>query len=240
MNNTETSNYADDTTLYTGDTKLRTVLSKLEKDKLLVSEWFSGNFMKLNEEKCHLLIFEAHNDEVTINTGGSEISESESHKLLGMTIDSKLNFSYHVHQLCAKASQKLYTLARLSNYMGEGKIKLIMTAFIMSHFSYCPLIWMFHDRATNNRTNCIHERALRIVYRDIKSSFDELLLKDNLVSVHQRKLQLLMIEIFNSKNNLNPPFMDEIFVERRNINLRNNDCLLVPMTNTTSHGIETT
>ena len=67
--------------------------------------------MKLNKEKGHLLIFRANNDEVTINIGGSEISESE--KLLGVTIDSKLNFSHHVNHLCAKASQKLYALARV-------------------------------------------------------------------------------------------------------------------------------
>ena len=86
-------------------------------------------------------------------------------------------------------------LARVSNYMDTEKVKLIMRSFIMSHFSYCPLIWMFHDGATNSRINKIHERALRIAYRDTESSFDELLAKDNSVSVHQRNLQLLMISL---------------------------------------------
>ena len=88
---------------------------------------------------------------------------------------------------------------------------------------------MFHDRAANSRINKIHERALRIVYRDTESSFDELLAKHNSVSVHQRNLQLLMIEIYKTKKrSLNPPFMGDIFVERTNIsyNLRNNDGLL--------------
>ena len=65
----------------------------------------------------------------------------------------------------------------------------------MSHFNYCPLVWMFHDRATNSRINKIHERDLRIAYRDTESSFDELLAKDNSVSVHQRNLQVLMISL---------------------------------------------
>ena len=145
------------------------------------------------------MILGANNDEVTIIIGGSEISESESEKLLGIIIDSKSTFSHHVNQLCAKANQKLYALARVSNYMDEDKIKLIMNAFIMSNFNYCPLIWIYHDRATNNRIDKIHERALRIAYRDTESSFNELLAKDNLVSVHQRNLQLLMIEIFKPK-----------------------------------------
>ena len=49
---------------------------KLEKDTLLVSEWFSDNFMKLNEEKSNLLIFGAKNDGMTLNIGASQISES--------------------------------------------------------------------------------------------------------------------------------------------------------------------
>ena len=61
-------------------------------------------------------------------------------------------------------------------------------------------IWMLHDRATNSRINKIHGIALQIVYRDTESSFNELLAKDNSVSVHQRNLQLHMIEIYKIKN----------------------------------------
>ena len=138
------------------------MLSKLEKGTLLLSEWFSDKVMKLNEEKSHLLIFGTKSDGMTLNIGTSQISESESEKLLGVTINSKLNFNRHVIQLCVKASQKLPALARVSNYMDTEKVKLIMRSFIMSHFSYCPLIWMFRDRAINSRINKIHERALRL------------------------------------------------------------------------------
>ena len=54
-----------------------------------------------------------------------------------------------------------------------------MRAFIMSQFSYCPLIWMFHDRRVNTKINYIHERALRIAYQDRTSTFEELLITDN-------------------------------------------------------------
>ena len=43
--------------------------------------------------------------------------------------------------------------------------KCIINSFIISHFSYCPLVWMFHSRRLNNRINHIHERALRIIYQ---------------------------------------------------------------------------
>ena len=58
VNDTEVCNYANDTTLYVGDKNLRKGLANLEKDTLLLSEWFSDNYMKLNEEKSHLLYSE--------------------------------------------------------------------------------------------------------------------------------------------------------------------------------------
>ena len=70
---------------------------------------------------------------------------------------------------------------------------------------------MFHSRQFNNRINSLHERALRIVYRDYTSSFKELLKKDNSVTVHQKNLQVLATEIFKTKSGLNPEIMQEVF-----------------------------
>ena len=72
---------------------------------------------------------------------------------------------------------------------------------------------------------------LRIVYRDPESSFDELLglAIDNSVSILQRTLQLLIIEIFKTKKKLNPSFVEDIFVEKTyTYNLGSNDGLVVP------------
>ena len=86
-----------------------------------------------------------------------------------------------------------------------------MKAFITSQFSYCPLIWMFHSRTLNNRINNIHERALRLTYKDNQSSFKELLEKDHSVTVHHKILQALVTEIFKVKNDLAPNIMKDVF-----------------------------
>ena len=87
----------------------------------------------------------------------------------------------------------------------------------MSQFQYFQLAWMFHSRYLNNKINKIHERALRIAYKDYDSSFDVLLERDKAVTIHTKNLQTLMTEIFKTQNNFNPPFMNEIFRERDNI-----------------------
>ena len=47
-----------------------------------------------------------------------------------------------------------------------------MKRFAESQFNYCSLIWMLHFRPLNNKINRLHERALRIVYSNSKSSFN--------------------------------------------------------------------
>ena len=46
---------------------------------------------------------------------------------------------------------------------------------IKSQFNYCPLVWMFCSRQSNNLINKIHERSLRIGYKDQKTSYQNLL-----------------------------------------------------------------
>ena len=57
----------------------------------------------------------------------------------------------------------------------------------------------------------IHERALRVVYKDYNSSFDELLEKYNSYKIHSRNFQKLVTEIFKVKMNLSPEIMKEVF-----------------------------
>ena len=73
---------------------------------------------------------------------------------------------------------------------------------------------MFHSRTLNNETNSIQERALKITSNDRKSSFEELLRKDNTVSIHHRSLQLLATEIVKMKNNTASKILNEIFKNR--------------------------
>ena len=88
--------------------------------------------------------------------------------------------------------------------MNLAQRRLIMNVVIFSQFGYCPLVWMFHSRKLNNRINNIHERALRIVYRDYGSTFQQLLKQNKSVTIHQRNLQILATEIFKTKKQFKP------------------------------------
>ena len=141
---------------------------------------------------------------------------------------------------CKKTSQKLNVLLLIVSCMTFDQRRLILNSFITSHFSYCAIVWMFHSRKLNERINHIHERALRIVYKDFNSSFQELLIKDNSSNIHHRNLQKLVTEIFKVKNGLSPELMNDVFefIEKP-YSLRTTSHFRSRKIRTTKYGIET-
>ena len=93
-------------------------------------------------------------EQVWANTGKDLIWESNDVKLRGVTIDRDLKFDKHLLKLCSKANQKLSALSTVD------KKRTLFKAFVEPQFKYCPTVWMFHSRGTNNKINRLHEIGL--------------------------------------------------------------------------------
>ena len=180
------TNYADDTTPYVIGNNAEEVVSELKAITQKLFTWFAQNEMKANLNKCHLLL--STTDAFNFEISETVIGHSNSKKLLGVTFDNKLKFEKHIITICQIANRKLNAFARLTPYMELGKRRMLMNAFFNSQFNYCPVIWMCHSRALNNKINRLHERCLRIIYNDKTSTFKKLLEKDNSASIHYRNI----------------------------------------------------
>ena len=67
------------------------------------------------------------------------IKNSLSEKILGLTIYNNLDFSDHISDICRTDKCFIQSIS----YINSDKCTLLINYFINSHFSYCPLIWMF-------------------------------------------------------------------------------------------------
>ena len=99
---------------------------------------------------------------------------------------------------------------------------------------------MCYNRYLNHKINRLHERCLRINYSDKKCSFDELLDKDESVSIHHQNIQKLGIEMFKVLNGENPQIVNEIFRIRdeTSYELRQRSSFHIPSVNTVFSGTE--
>ena len=156
--------------------------------------------------------------------------------MLGIKLDSKLNFNSPIHDICQKAEQKLNAISRITLYMDFAKRRLLVNAFFYSQFNYCQLVWMCHNRTNNNKIHRLHERCFRLIYNDKK----DLLEKDGSVSIHHRNLRTLAVELFKVFKGLSPVIFAEAFPLRQQsqCNMRNYSYFVLHRAKTINHGTE--
>ena len=114
---TDICNYADDTTLYKQGMDLNELLINLEHDSTLLVQWLEENYMKLNNEKCHLLVSGHKYEHIWIQINNYMIWENQNVMPFGENIDSELNFNDNVSNIYKKACRKLTALLRLTKIL---------------------------------------------------------------------------------------------------------------------------
>ena len=105
-------------------------------------------------------------DTETLSFNDLTLKNSKEVEILGITLDRSMGFNTHIKNICRKAGQKLSALLRISPYLDQGKKVLLYKSMIKSQFNYCPLVWMYCSRQSNNLINRVHERGLRLTYRN--------------------------------------------------------------------------
>ena len=113
-------------------------------------------------------------------------------------------------------TKMLTAFIRISKFMTFGQ-RRNMKAFIESQFGYCPLVWMFCGRQTNARINHIHERALRAVYNDEITPFEELLGRDKSETINRRNIKILAEELFKIENGFSNDIMAQLICKRNSV-----------------------
>ena len=96
------------------------------------------------------------------------------------------------------------------------------------------------NRSLNTKINRLQGRCLRIVYNDKKSNFNELLVKDDSVSIHHQNLQKLVVEMFKISSGFSPSILNELFQFREQIpyELRQRPQIQIPWVHSVFSGTE--
>ena len=133
-------------------------------------------------QKCNFFL--TPYQQTLMNINGSVIKSSNCEKLLRVNIANDFTFEKHFKKLVKNCICYLEFCSK--------KNWILFKTFITLQFNDCPLVWMFHSRGLNNKLNNIHTRALRKVFQDKESILQDLLQKNNFVSLHMKNLQYLV------------------------------------------------
>ena len=114
-------NFADDNTFNACNRNLNELIEQLESVSIKAIHWFKLNYMKLNEDKCHLLVSGHKHEHIWAMIGESRIWESQNVKLLGINIDNELKFKDHINKICNTTGYKISALARVRHNLSFKK-----------------------------------------------------------------------------------------------------------------------
>ena len=159
--------------------------------------------------------------------------------VLGIEIDNGLKFDKHISNLCEKAGRQLNVLQRLKGSLDYASRLSIYKSFIMSNFNYCPVVWMLSSKTSLSKLEDIQKRALKFVLNDHVSDYPELLKKAMVPSIKITTLRYLAIEVYKCINNLNPKYLNELFVKKHcPYDLRDDNIIERPKVRTTHYGLK--
>ena len=130
------ANFADDNTPFTSANNIDDLIYTLEKAFSSFFKWFKDNLFKGNPDKCHLLV--STNEKIKINIGDFSIENSDCEKLLGVKIDNKLTFDYHVSDICKKANRKINALTRIAPFININKKRIFINSFLGRSLTIAP------------------------------------------------------------------------------------------------------
>jgi hypothetical protein len=232
-------NYADDNTLFFTSETLNELVNVLTHEAELAVNWYELNGMQANAEKFQFIV--SHRickQDVSLNINKCVIKSENSVKLLGVTIDKDLSFDSHVQYLCKKAGKHLSILRRFSSILSTKNKLSIFYSFIKSQFQYCPVVWHFCKKGKLDLLEKIQERALRFVFNDTMSSYNQLLSRANRCTLYKDRLRYMAMEVYKSLNGLNPAYLhDCVKFKFCHYAFRDNYIVNQPRVNTVNYGL---
>ena len=206
---TKLYNYADDNTISYSSPHFDTMKQTLEAEGSALVDWFAANQMEANPEKFQGIAvgMKAYDKKPTFNIQGADIECTDDVKLLGVTIDYRMNFDKHISNLCKKAARQINVLHRIGKYLPINCRKVIYQAFVLSAFNFCPVIWHFCSEANTKKLEKLNYRALRHVYKDYESDHEEILAKDKSIPLQLNRMRQITLEVYRILSKQCPSYL---------------------------------
>ena len=233
-------NYADDNSVSHSDKNMYALKSRLEQCATIAVQWFNKNDMEANPSKFQGILIRHGStwapSSFTVNN--IDIPIENNVKILGVFLDKDLKFDKHIRELCIKATRQLRAISRISKYLDEACKLNLFHAFIMSNLNYCSTVWHFCNSGDSMKLEKIQKRALRIIYNDYESNYNDLLEKVGRPLLYVARLRSLALETYKSIHKQNPPFLHDLFlIKESNYNLRHENQAIQPKVRTEKYGL---
>ena len=161
--------YADDAQFIDADAPANVgdLRARVESTLETVLNWFTQNRLKINPSKTDLLVVKSrrlHFDETfQIRFGSQFIRPSPSVKVLGVVLDSCLNWEFQISAIVRRCYGILVGLAKLSHRLPRETKKVIIEGLVYPHIIYCLTVWGGCAKTQKHRIQKVLNFGARII-----------------------------------------------------------------------------
>ena len=215
IRNVKVDMYADDTTLHVAHKNPQDIQLSLQSAMNDLTVWLERNKLVLNVDKTKImLIGSAHNlkniksDTINVNVNGKMLEIVDSAKMLGVEVDSFLNFNNHVANISKKISCKIGFIRRIKSCIPRHVLSLLFNAIVNPHFEFCSQVWSGASAMNIEKLFKLQKRGLRTIC-DAKwnEPSEKLFTQLNWVPLPQKFLQNDCIMMFKCMHEMAPPYL---------------------------------
>ena len=242
--------YADDSQIYvTMLEKYRSVIMpRFEECLKEVKEWSMLNSLKLNVEKTEVLHVRSsrkRSSELSImKVADVDIKPVSKARDLGVIVESNLDMTSHVNNICKSASFGLYRIGRIRKYLDGRTTEQLVHAFITSHLDNNNALLYGSQNVLQNKLQRVQNAAARLVAK--KGKFEHI--SDILQSLHwlpvKSRIEFkLLVLVFKCFHDSAPGYLQDLiqlYEPKRNLRSQSKNLLVKSRVNTKMFGEHST
>ena len=102
-----------------------------------------------------------HNVKLLID--GQTIDEVQKTKFLGIIIDNKLTWKWHIDHIAGKISRGIGMIIKARQYLNKSGLMSLYYSFIYPYITYCNHIWQATYKTRLKRLVMLQNKAVRIL-----------------------------------------------------------------------------
>lgn len=168
LDNSDMALYADDSTINTSAQTLVELNTILQVELKLIENWIRDNKMVINAGKSKCMVLGSKYllkdpPVLSLTLGGIVIEQATEVKLIGVTVDSLLNWNSHVNQILLKMGRSLAVVKHCKKYILNRVMKRIVESLVLSHLDYCSIIWSSTTEMNLRKLQVAQNKAARVV-----------------------------------------------------------------------------
>ena len=159
--------YADDTTILFSTKSLNNINTILNAELDKVAEWLKANKLSINVAKTNVIIFnkcQTQSNTLQIFINNLLVNQVNSIKFLGVEINSDLNWKDHIKTITSKIARSLGIIGRIRHKLTSKAAMLLYDTLILSHITYCSIIWGSTYKTSLAKMYNIQKKALKLCY----------------------------------------------------------------------------